>query len=111
MASTFKVKTSRDIGISLTSVGGYTVPVSTTSTAIGLSLSNTTSQSVSADVAVNDGVNDTYIIKNVLLPKGSTLVVIGGEQKVVLETGYSIKIKSTAVNSIDAVLSILELTI
>ena len=110
MASTFKVKTSRDIGNTLTSVGGYTVPGSTTATVIGLSLSNTTSQSVSADVALNDGVNDTYLIKNVLLPKGSTLVVVGGEQKVVLETGYTIKIKSTSISSIDAVLSVLELT-
>ena len=110
MASTFKVKTSRDIGNSLTPVGSYTVPAAATATVIGLSLANTVTQSVSADVALNDGSNDTYLIKNVLVPKGSTLVVIGGEQKVVLETGYSIKVKSTNTSSLDAVLSVLELT-
>lgn len=110
MASTFKVQTSRNVGNTLTSVGSYTVPSATTTTVIGLSLANTYSQAISADVTVNDGANDTYIIKNVSLPTGSTLVVIGGEQKVVLQTGYSIKVRSTVSSSIDAVLSILELT-
>ena len=110
MASTFKVKTSRDIGNTLTSVGSYTVPAATTATVIGLSLANTITQSVSADVTVYDGANDTYLVKNVLIPKGSTLVVVGGEQKVVLETGYTVKVRSTDANSIDAVLSVLELT-
>jgi len=37
-------------------------------------------------------------------------VVVGGDQKVVLETNDSIKVKSDTATSVDAVMSILEIT-
>jgi hypothetical protein len=59
---------------------------------------------------VNDGSNDTYLIKSAPIPSGGTLVIIGGDQKVVLETLDSIKIKSDTAASVDVVMSILEIT-
>ena len=111
MTSNFTVQTSRSIGTTLTAIGSYTVPSSATggATVIGLSIANTTIAPVNANVSINDGTNDTYIMKNVNLPNGSTLVIIGGEQKVVLLSGYSIKVQSSNASSIDAILSILEL--
>lgn len=110
MANTFKRKLSRSIGTTLTAVGSYTVAASTQVTVIGLAVSNTSSAQVLVDATVNDGTNDTYLIKQAPVPSGGALVIIGGDQKVVLETNDSIKVKSDTASSIDAVMSILEIT-
>lgn len=110
MANSFKRKLQRSIGTSLTAVGSYTVGASTEVTVIGLDLSNTTASQILVDVTLNDGTNDTYIIKQAPIPSGGSLVVVGGDQKVVLETNDSIKVKSDTASSVDAVMSILEIT-
>lgn len=110
MANTFKRKLSRSIGTSLTAVGSYTVAASTQVTVIGLVVSNTTASQVLIDATVNDGTNDTYLIKQAPVPSGGAIVIIGGDQKVVLETNDSIQVKSDTATSVDAVMSILEIT-
>ena len=110
MANTFTRKLSRSIGTSLTAVGSYTVGASTDVTVIGLTVANTTASEVLVDATLNDGSNDTYIVKNAPVPAGSSLVIIGGDQKVVLTTNDSIKVKSDTASSVDAVMSILEIT-
>ena len=110
MANTFKRKLSRGIGTSLTAIGSYAVPSSTATTVIGLAVANVTASQVIVDATVNDGANDTYLIKSAPIPSGGTLVIIGGDQKVVLETLDSIKIKSNTAASVDVVMSILEIT-
>ena len=110
MANTFTRKLSRSIGTSLTAVGSYTVAASTDVTVIGLTVANTTASQVLVDATLNDGSNDTYIVKNAPVPAGSSLVIIGGDQKVVLTTNDSIKVKSDTASSVDAVMSILEIT-
>ena len=44
------------------------------------------------------------------MPTGGSLVVLGGDQKVVLEATDAIKIRSNTANSMNAVLSYLEIT-
>jgi hypothetical protein len=110
MANTFKNKESRSIGTALTAVGSYTVGGSTQTTVIGLALANRTASQILVDVTLNDGSNDTYIVLQAPIPSGGALVPIGGNQKVVLETGDSIKVKSDTASSLDAILSILEIT-
>ena len=110
MANTFKRKLSRSVGTTLTAVGSYTVAASTQVTVIGLAVSNTSSAQVLVDATVNDGTNDTYLIKQAPVPSGGALVIIGGDQKVVLETNDSIKVKSDTASSVDVVMSILEIT-
>ena len=110
MANTFKRKLSRSVGTTLTAVGSYTVAAATQVTVIGLAVSNTSSAQVLVDATVNDGTNDTYLIKQAPVPSGGALVIIGGDQKVVLETNDSIKVKSDTASSVDVVMSILEIT-
>lgn len=110
MANAFKNKTSRDIGTSLTAIGGYTVGAGVETTVIGLTIANTTTAQITVDVTLNDGTNDTYIVDEAPIPVGSSLVVIGGDQKVVLEPTHSIKVKSSAATSCDVVMSILEIS-
>jgi len=111
MANTFIRKTERNIGTSLTQIDSYEVTgTGKIATVIGLSVSNTTSSAVDIDAALNDGSNDFYIVKNCPLPSGSTVVLVGGDQKVVMEENDLIKVKSSASSSVDVVMSILEIT-
>jgi len=110
MANAFKNKTQRQIGTSLTALETYTVPGSTETTVIGLTIANTTTSQILVDATLNNGTNDFYIVKEAPVPVGSSLVVIGGDQKVVLMPGDSIKVKSDTATSADAIMSILEIT-
>jgi len=110
MPNNFKRKLSRSIGTSLTQVGSYAVGSDTEVTVIGLDIANTSSSQVLVDATLNDGSNDTYLIKEAPIPSGGSLVVIGGDQKVVLEPTDSIKVKSDTTSSVDVVMSILEIT-
>jgi hypothetical protein len=110
MANTFKRKLSRAVGTSLTSVGSYTVPSSTATTVIGLAVANVTASQVLITATVNDGSNDTHLIKDAPVPSGGSIVIVGGDQQVVLETADSVKVQSSAASSVDVVMSILEIT-
>lgn len=110
MANTFKRKVQASIGTTLTSVGTYTVPASTQVTIIGLTVANTSVSNITVDVTLYNGVTDYYIVKNCPVPIGSSVVIIGGDQKVVLESGDSVRVKqSDAAASADVIMSILEI--
>ena len=56
------------------------------------------------------GGSDFYLIKNAVIPVGGAIVPVGGEQKVVLQTGNLVKVLSSAATSADAILSVLEIS-
>lgn len=110
MPSSFKRFTSRNVGTTTTAVGPYTVPVNTTTTAIGLTVANTTTNAIKASVSLYDGVNDTFLIRNMDIVPGQSHSLIGGDQKVVMQPGDQIRVVSNTASSVDAILSVLELT-
>lgn len=110
MANIFKNKVAQNIGTSGTTI--YTVPSATTATVIGLSIANTTNNNITVDVEITDTSQPltVYLIKDAIITQGANLVVVGGEQKVVLEAADQITIISSAGNSADAILSVLEIS-
>jgi hypothetical protein len=110
MANTFKRKLSKSIGTSATTVGSYTVPAATTVTVLSLSIANTSNSDITVDVMLNDGSVDHYLNNACSVPMGDSLIVAGGDQKIVLLSGDSIKVQSSIAASVDVVMSILELT-
>ena len=110
MANSFKRKTSAGIGTGFTPIDGYTVPASTEVTVIGLTVSNVTGSTVKATVSLFDGSTFTSIVPDGPVPAGGSLVVVGGDQKLVMETGDDMRIKSDTASSLDVVMSILEIT-
>jgi hypothetical protein len=113
MANTFKLKTKAGIDASLVSV--YTVPSSTTTVVIGLTLANINAGSVTADAQIvtasssGENADDVYVVKSIPLPAGSSVEVMAGN-KIVLEAGDIVKVKGSVTDSIDAILSIMEIT-
>ena len=110
MANTFKRKASQGIGTSATAIGSYTVGAGTQTTVIGLTCANVTTTAVTVDVILNDGSTDTYIVKGATVPSGGSLVVVGGDQKVVLEPNDSVTVTASTASSVDAIMSILEIS-
>ena len=110
MANTFKLKTKANVGV--TTVGIYTAPAATTTVVIGITLSNTSGSGVNVGVAVSrtsDTKDDVSLLKNAPIPQGSSLEFMGGN-KVVLETNDQITVDSDTNNSVDASLTIMEIT-
>jgi hypothetical protein len=110
MANTFTRKLSQNIGTSAIAVGSYTVAANTTVVVVGLTVTNKTGSSIAANVFINDGAANTFVTANAPISSGSSLVAVGGDQKVVLLPGDKIFVQSSAASSLDAVLSILEIT-
>ena len=108
MANSFKVSAVAGVGTSPTNA--YVCPASTSTTVIGLSLSNISASqiTVSAELAINGG-DTARLVKDAPIPVGSSLVVVGGDQKVVLNASDAIKITSSAVSSVDVITSYLEI--
>ena len=110
MANTFTRKTSQNIGASATQIGAYTVPSSTTTIVIGLVCTNTTGSAITANVFLANASANTYIVANAPISSGASLIPVGGDQKIVMITGDKIYVQSSAATSIDAILSIMEIT-
>ena len=109
MANTFKNRTLRAVGTSPVDVGAV-VASSTQTTLIGMTVANITSGVISVTVTLGDGTNTTNIVKTAPIPTGGSLVVLGGDQKVVLMTGDKITVTSNTASSADVIMSFLEIT-
>jgi hypothetical protein len=105
MANVFKNELRRNVGSSAETV--YTVPTGLKSIIIELDICNTTNGAVTCDVYITKSALDYYVVKAAPVPVGGSLQVISG-QKIVLEAGDALKIKSSVASSIDAIASILE---
>ena len=108
MANTFKSNLAANIVTTGNTV--YTCPSATQTTLIGLTLSNKSSGTVTANVYVTRSAVDYSIISNAPILAGSSLVPIGGDQKVVLKPSDSVQVTSSVVGSADCILSALELS-
>lgn len=108
MANKFTNKGTASIGTTATTI--YTAPASTTATVIGITIANVYTSPVYVDVIVNISGNNYYLIKGAIIAVGGALVPVGGDQKLVLNTGDYIKVVSTQASSIDTIVSVLEVS-
>ena len=107
MASTFKNAVSTGVGTSPVDV--YTAPALTSTTVIGLSLANVHTAQVTVVVTVTKGATVANVIKSAPIPVGSSLVLFGGDQKLVLEAGNKFSVTSSVAGSVDVIVSLLEI--
>ena len=101
MANTFKSYQNTSVTTEVTVLTGASA---TQTTVIGLSAANTAA--VPAYVSVK--LNTAYLVKDAPVPVGGALVVVGGDQKVVVETSDTVKISST--QTVDVITSTLEIS-
>ena len=114
MANAFLSETDTAIGTSAATV--FTCPASTEVTVIGMSISNIVTSQITVDVQLDasgrtSGAEDSvYLVKEAPVPVGGSLIVVGGDQKVVMEPGDTITVESDTASSADVILSHLDIT-
>lgn len=108
MANNFVSYVNKDVGTSAATVA--TVGAGTQTTVIGMSCANTSTSPVTVSAYITRSGTDYYLIKNATVPVGGALVIVGGDQKVVLTASDVLKVVSSAAASIDAVTSVLNIT-
>ena len=118
MANTFKVITHAGMGNNAgTPETLYTVPSSTTTVVIGLTLCNVTTSSVLIDVHLESDTTNSgqaqnaniHLAKDVPIAVGSSLELLTGG-KYVLQTTDILKIDSNTNGAVDVSLNIMEIT-
>lgn len=107
MANIFKNYAAKNVGTSAVTV--LTGPAATQTTVIGLSVACLVSTAITADAYVTSGGVDYYIVKGATVLPGGALVVVGGDQKLVLETGDALKVVTNTATSADVFCSVLEI--
>lgn len=114
MANAFLSETDTGVGTSPATI--YTCPASTETTIIGLSIANIITSQITVDVQLDGSgrtsgaVDSVYLIKAAPVPVGGSLVVVGGDQKVVMEPGDVLTVTSDTASSADVVMSHLDIT-
>ena len=110
MANTFINRISGSIGTTETTI--YTTPAVTTTTVIGVAVANRLQSNILVDVRIleSGSLNTAFLCTGSLIPPGSNIILVGGEQKVVLETGDSLRLRSNVASSADIVVSALEIS-
>lgn len=108
MSSNFKSQITANIGSTDTVV--YTAPASTQATVIGFSLANITNGEITVTVRLQkSGPVYGHLVKNAKIPAGETLVVAGGDQKLVVSNNETLRVAANVANACDAVVSVLEI--
>lgn len=110
MANIFYRKASANIGNTAQTVGSYTVSSGTKTVVLGLTISNTAGSTINADVWINNGSDNFYLVKGAPISAGGALVPIGGDQKLVLEFNDNVRVISDSADSLSAIMSIMEIT-
>ena len=105
--NTFKSFPAKNVGTSAALV--YTCPASTQTTISGLSMANTTSSPITTDAYITRSAVNYYLIEGATVPVGSSLVVVGGDQKVVLQAADALYVVNSVASSGDAFCSLLEI--
>lgn len=108
MANTFKSYANKNVGTSAASV--YTCPAATQTTLIGLSMANTSTSPITTDAYITRSAVNYYLVKGATVPVGGALVIVGGDQKVVMQTSDVLYIQNSAATSGDCFASLLEIT-
>jgi hypothetical protein len=110
MPNTFKLNTKAG-----GAVGANTditvLTAATTTILIGLTISNKVTNSITVDVKLESSTSgnaNVNIGQNLPIPSGSSLDALAG--KIVMNTGDILKVQSDTANSVDIVLSIMEIT-
>ena len=123
MANTFKNVTFQGgaVAADVVSPVGTACPDGSQITIIGMTIANLVSDVISVGVKMTDNHSSpttTWIVKDAPIATGGSLVVVGGDQKLCLEyndtggltSGDQIQVVSNTANSIDVVVSYLEIT-
>ena len=104
MAQDFERNIARNIGTSASTLR----TANSDDAVVGINLANVTTSQILVDVYVTVSSADYYIVKDAPIPTGSSLQVLDGGAKIVLQSGDALKIVSNTASSCDAWVSVVD---
>lgn len=105
MANTFKSYLTAGV---TTQTTVHTAPAATQTTVIGLSLANVGSNVATVSATLTRGATVVYVIKDAVVPAADSLILYGGDQKLVMQSGDLLKVTSSVAT--DIIVSVLEVS-
>lgn len=97
MAQNFRRYTSNAVGASPTTI----VTADSNDTIIGISIANVVTTQVNATITIDDGSNEIAIVSSAPIPVGSSLQVLDGGAKLVMQSGDALKVTSSVASGLD----------
>lgn len=108
MANQFSNQQTVDIGSIPVIV--YATNATTISTVIGINVANKSTGTIYANIILEGSDStQTYLVKDVVIPRGSSLAAMGGDQKLVMTENNTLYVSSNVENSVDVIVSVLEI--
>lgn len=104
MAQNFRRYIERAIGTSATDIPDG-ANFDSYDTIVGINLANIVAQQILVSVYISNGGNNYYLIKDAPIPSGSSLQLLDGGAKFVVQSGDRLNIISDTANSLDVVVS------
>jgi len=104
MAQDFERNIAREIGTSATTLR----TADSDDALVGISLSNIVATQILVDVYITSSANDYYLGKDIPIPAGSSLQLLDGGAKIVMQTGDALKVVSDTASSLDAWISVVD---
>jgi hypothetical protein len=108
MANTFTSYAAKNVGTSPVTL--VTVAAATQTTVIGLTVANTTTGAITADIYFTRSAVNYYVAKGAAIAPGQTFVAVGGDQKLVLTTSDALVVVTNTATSADVIASVLNIT-
>jgi hypothetical protein len=104
MAQNFRRYIERAIGTSATDIPDG-ANFDSYDTIVGINLANIVAQQILVSVYISNGGNNYYLIKDAPIPAGSSLQLLDGGAKFVVQSGDRLNIISDTASSVDVVVS------
>jgi hypothetical protein len=109
MPTTFTSYVNKDVPTSNATI--VTTSAGSQTSIIGLSCTNTSvANNITANVYITRSGTDYYVVRYAPVPVGGALVVVGGDQKLVLNAGDILRVSSSANTSMDVITSAVVIT-
>ena len=104
MAQNFRRFTSNAVGTGATTI----FTANSFDTIVGISLANVHSSAITVHCYINDGSNDISLAKDVSIPAASSLQILDGGAKFVVQSGDALKVVSNTASSVDVWVSVVD---
>ena len=104
MAQDFERNTSNAVGTSAATLR----TANSDDAIVGIMVANVATSQINVEVYINDGSNDIHLVKDAPIPVGSSLQVLDGGAKIVMQSGDALKVKSDTARSADVWVSVVD---
>ena len=105
MAQDFERHAERNVGTAAVDIPNG-ADFTTNDALVGIHVSNIITSSIAIDVYIASGGNNIYLVKGAPIPPGSSLQLLDGGAKVVVQNGDRLYVKSDTASSADVWVSV-----